>query len=97
MNKEQFFTEMQKERPTDPDWQKFLINYLNDTPYKMCGYFEYSKRTFFNEKEKDFFWGWIEKNMAGHVACISWSDSGNKVWWGFSNQRDLLIFKLRWA
>jgi hypothetical protein len=97
MNKKQFLVEMEKERPEDLNWKKFLVNFLDDTPYKMCKYFESSRRPFITNVDKDFFWGWIEKNMAGHVACVSWSDDNDKVQWGFENSSDVLLFKMRWA
>lgn len=45
----------------------------------------------------DEYWEWCSANLTGKTFCF-FSDSDNKVeWWGFTNEQDIMWWKLKWA
>jgi len=44
--------------------------------------------------KKSSFWDWCNDNLLGYVRCFSSGD--NVEWWGFTNQSDIILFRLRW-
>lgn len=45
---------------------------------------------------KDAFWEWCNINLKGVCRCFSSDHDNLKEWWGFSDQRDVVTWLLRW-
>lgn len=43
------------------------------------------------------FWQWCHQCLLGQVRCYSSSDEEQQEWWGFTNQKDIVLWLLKWS
>lgn len=45
------------------------------------------------------FWAWCDFNLHGQVRCYMQNDREDDFWewWGFTDQRDIVVWMLKWA
>ena len=46
---------------------------------------------------KAHFWSWCIRNLQGQVRCYSCDITGMTEWWGFTNEKDIAWFILKWT
>lgn len=39
---------------------------------------------------------WSAQTLAGNILCYSSSEENAEEWWGFTDYKDILIWKLKW-
>jgi hypothetical protein len=44
---------------------------------------------------KKKFWRWCDSHLAGAVRCF-YRETAVEEWWGFQDQRDIVIWSLKW-
>jgi hypothetical protein len=42
-------------------------------------------------------WNWCNQNLQGQVRCYSCDIDGMSEWWGFTNEKDIAWFILKWT
>lgn len=43
------------------------------------------------------FWDWCADNLSGKLLCYMSDTDDQEEWWGFTNQKDIVLWMLRWA
>jgi hypothetical protein len=50
-----------------------------------------------HEITKDIYWEWCNANLNGQLCCYC-SDYVNKQeWWGFTDEKDIVLWTLKWT
>ncbi len=42
------------------------------------------------------YWSWCDANLEGIVRCYMLDEEADAEWWGFTNQKDMVIWMLKW-
>ena len=45
---------------------------------------------------KSGYYGWCRSALSGQVRCYSSDTDNQQEWWGFTQQEDIALWKLRW-
>jgi len=65
------------------------------TPRIFCNFFICVKPI--NLEEKDIHWRWVNKTLNNKIACFSSDGVGQEEWWGFVDEKDILLWTLKWV
>ncbi len=45
---------------------------------------------------KNLFWDWCNKNLKGQCRCFSSNPDSQEEWWGFTDNKDIPLWMLKW-
>lgn len=45
---------------------------------------------------KQDYWSWCNKTLQGQVKCYSSDSDNHQEWWGFTDQKDISVWMLKW-
>lgn len=46
---------------------------------------------------KDDYWLWCRNNLNGYVRCFMSDPDNNREWWGFTDEKDVTAWLLKWS
>lgn len=94
----QWWDQLVPDRPVDGTDHPLWIPENEITPGEPSLWFVQANTPLAESTEsREQFWAWCERTLTGPARCYMVNESEEWAWWGFTNQRDCLMFTLRWA
>jgi len=47
-------------------------------------------------ERKQEYWSWCNMTLKGQLLCYSSNSEDQQEWWGFTDQKDVVLWMLRW-
>lgn len=63
----------------------------------MCSHFICVPPILTTNTKKSDYWYWVTQSMSGQLVCYSSDDREREEWWGFTNEKDIPLWILKWA